>query len=171
MLSKAPTAWVPFMCLAAKSSKVCSAPDVEVLLVHRAFSTISLSLLVNELWSVLPSPKGAEDGVPDTATSFPSSSHSPRPRVMWKEQDSHSASTMVLAGSTLSDTSYREGINIEVEVAIESVPHPTREQSLCSPQSGQSLSGDSLEGTSDRCSVTGVPAERREQHSSELGDP
>lgn len=126
---------------------------------------------LNELWSVLPSPKGAEDGVPDTATSFPSSSHSPRPRVMWKEQDSHSASTMVLAGSTLSDTSYREGINIEVEVAIESVPHPTREQSLCSPQSGQSLSGDSLEGTSDRCSVTGVPAECRGQHSSELGDP
>lgn len=65
----------------------------------------------------------------------------------------------------------REGINIEVEVAIESVPHPTREQSLCSPQSGQSLSGDSLEGTSDRCSVTGVPAECRGQHSSELGDP
>uniref|UniRef100_A0A8C3L4G3 RBR-type E3 ubiquitin transferase n=1 Tax=Chrysolophus pictus TaxID=9089 RepID=A0A8C3L4G3_CHRPC len=121
---------------------------------------------LNELWSVLPSPKGVEDGVPDTATSFPSSSHSPRPRVMWKEQDSHSASTVALAGSTLSDTSYREGINIEVEVAIESVPHPIREQSLCSPQSGQSLSGDSLGGTSDRCSVTGVPVEC----SSEVGD-
>lgn len=85
----------------------CSAPDVEVFLMHRAFSTISLSLLVNELWSVLPSPKGVEDGVADPATSFPSSSHSPRPRVMWKEQDSHSASTVALAGSTLSDTSYR----------------------------------------------------------------
>ncbi|XP_042732305.1 E3 ubiquitin-protein ligase RNF19B-like isoform X2 [Lagopus leucura] len=120
---------------------------------------ITAVTVVNELWSVLPSPKGVEDGVADPATSFPSSSHSPRPRVMWKEQDSHSASTVALAGSTLSDTSYREGINIEVEVAIESVPHPSREQSLCSPQSGQSLSGDSLGGTSDKCSVTGVPVE------------
>ncbi|XP_065586697.1 E3 ubiquitin-protein ligase RNF19B-like [Cyrtonyx montezumae] len=126
---------------------------------------------LNELWSVLPSPRGVEDGVPDTATSFPSSSHSPHPRVVWKELDSHSASTMALAGSTLSDTSYREGINIEVEVAIESVPRPGPEQSLCSPLSGQSLSGDSLGGTSDKCSVTGVPAERRGQSSSELRDP
>lgn len=53
----------------------------------------------------------------------------------------------------------REGINIEVEVSIEAVPHPAREQSLCSAPSGQSLSGDSLGGTSDRCSVLGVPAE------------
>lgn len=117
---------------------------------------------LNELWSVLPSPKGVEDGVPDTTTSFPSSRHSPHHRAVWKEQDSQSASTVALAGSMLSegqDVSYREGINIEVEVAIETVPHPAREQSLCSALSGQSLSGDSLGGTSDRYSVTGIPAE------------
>lgn len=44
-------------------------------------------------------------------------------------------------------------------MAIETVPHPAREQSLCSALSGQSLSGDSLGGTSDRYSVTGIPAE------------
>ncbi|GAB0185193.1 E3 ubiquitin-protein ligase RNF19B-like [Grus japonensis] len=117
---------------------------------------------LNELWSVLPSPRGGEDGVPDTTTSFPSGSHSPRHGAVWKEQDSQSASTVALAGSMLSegqDTSYREGINIEVEVSIEAVPHPAREQSLCSALSGQSLSGDSLGGTSDRCSIVGVPAE------------
>lgn len=70
----------------------------------------SLLLLVNELWSVLPSPKGVEDGVPDTTTSFPSSRHSPHHRAVWKEQDSQSASTVALAGSMLSegqDVSYR----------------------------------------------------------------
>ncbi|KAM9195730.1 E3 ubiquitin-protein ligase RNF19B-like isoform 4-T6 [Mergus octosetaceus] len=88
--------------------------------------------------------------------------HSPHHRAIWKEQDSQSASTVALAGSMLSegqDMSYREGINIEVEVAIETVPHPAREQSLCSALSGQSLSGDSLGGTSDRYSVAGIPAE------------
>lgn len=53
----------------------------------------------------------------------------------------------------------REGVNIEVEVSIEAVPHPAREQSLCSVLSGQSLSGDSLGGTSDRGSAVSVPAE------------
>uniref|UniRef100_A0A8C3K7G1 RBR-type E3 ubiquitin transferase n=1 Tax=Calidris pygmaea TaxID=425635 RepID=A0A8C3K7G1_9CHAR len=117
---------------------------------------------LNELWSVLPSPRGGEDGVPDTTTSFPSSSHSPRHGAVWREQDSHSASTVALAGSMLSegqDTSYREGINIEVEVSIEAMPHPGREQSLCSVLSGQSLSGDSLTGSSDPCSAVGIPAE------------
>ncbi|XP_074438453.1 E3 ubiquitin-protein ligase RNF19B-like isoform X2 [Larus michahellis] len=117
---------------------------------------------LNELWSVLPSPRGGEDGVPDTTTSFPSSSHSPRHGAVWKEQDSQSASTVALAGSMLSegqDMSYREGINIEVEVSIEAAPRPGREQSLCSMLSGQSLSGDSLGGSSDRCSTVGIPAE------------
>ncbi|XP_035424154.1 E3 ubiquitin-protein ligase RNF19B-like isoform X4 [Cygnus atratus] len=123
---------------------------------------ITAVTVVNELWSVLPSPRGVEDGVPDTTTSFPSSRHSPHHRAVWKEQDSQSASTVALAGSMLSegqDVSYREGITIEVEVTIETVPHPAREQSLCSALSGQSLSGDSLGGTSDRYSVTGIPAE------------
>lgn len=53
----------------------------------------------------------------------------------------------------------REGINMEVEVSIEAVPHHAREQSLFSGLSGQSLSGDSLGGTSDRCSTVGVPTE------------
>ncbi|KAM6280837.1 E3 ubiquitin-protein ligase RNF19B-like isoform 2-T3 [Porphyrio hochstetteri] len=117
---------------------------------------------LNELWSVLPSPRAGEDGIPDTTTSFPSSSLSPHHGAAWKEQDSQSASTVALAGSMLSegqDTSYREGVNIEVEVSIEVVPRPAREQSLCSVLSGQSLSGDSLGGTSDRCSAVGVPAE------------
>ncbi|XP_032863205.1 E3 ubiquitin-protein ligase RNF19B-like isoform X1 [Tyto alba] len=117
---------------------------------------------LNELWSVLPSPRPGEDGVPDTTTSFPSSSHSPRYGAVWKEQDSQSASTVALAGSMLSegqDTSYREGINIEVEVSVEAVPHPAQDQSLCSALSGQSLSGDSLGDTSDQCSAVGVPAE------------
>ncbi|XP_040984842.1 E3 ubiquitin-protein ligase RNF19B-like isoform X1 [Aquila chrysaetos chrysaetos] len=116
---------------------------------------------LNELWSVLPSPRPGEDGVLDTTT-FPSSRHSPRRGAVWKEHDSQSASMVALAGSMLSegqDMSYREGINIEVEVSIEAVPHPAREQSLCSALSGQSLSGDSLGGTSDRCSTMGIPAE------------
>nr|XP_013811603.1 PREDICTED: E3 ubiquitin-protein ligase RNF19B-like isoform X2 [Apteryx mantelli mantelli] len=118
--------------------------------------------VVNELWSVLPSPRGAEDGVPDTTASLPSSSRSQRHGAVWKEQDSQSASTVALAGSMLSegqDASHREGVNIEVEVEIEAVPHPGREQSLCSALSGQSLSGDSLGGTSDGCSAVGGPAE------------
>ncbi|XP_067150638.1 E3 ubiquitin-protein ligase RNF19B-like isoform X2 [Apteryx mantelli] len=117
---------------------------------------------LNELWSVLPSPRGAEDGVPDTTASLPSSSRSQRHGAVWKEQDSQSASTVALAGSMLSegqDASHREGVNIEVEVEIEAVPHPGREQSLCSALSGQSLSGDSLGGTSDGCSAVGGPAE------------
>ncbi|XP_069661432.1 E3 ubiquitin-protein ligase RNF19B-like isoform X1 [Haliaeetus albicilla] len=116
---------------------------------------------LNELWSVLPSPRPGEDGVLDTTT-FPSGSHSPRRGAAWKEHDSQSASMVALVGSMLSegqDMSYREGINIEVEVSIEAVPHPAQEQSLCSALSGQSLSGDSLGGTSDRCSTMGVPAE------------
>lgn len=94
-------AWVQFTCLPAVLHLMLKCSSCT------GRSAPSLSLLVNELWSVLPSPKGVEDGVADPATSFPSSSHSPRPRVMWKEQDSHSASTVALAGSTLSDTSYR----------------------------------------------------------------
>ncbi|XP_068792668.1 E3 ubiquitin-protein ligase RNF19B-like isoform X4 [Struthio camelus] len=62
-----------------------------------------LPLLVNELWSVLPSPRGAEDGVPDTTASLPSSSRSQRHGAAWREQDSRSASTVGLAGSTLSE--------------------------------------------------------------------
>lgn len=65
---------------------------------------------MNELWSVLPSPRGGEDGARDTTASLPSSSYSPRRGAVWKEQDSQSASTVALAGSMLSegqDTSYR----------------------------------------------------------------
>ncbi|KAM6270813.1 LOW QUALITY PROTEIN: E3 ubiquitin-protein ligase RNF19B-like [Spheniscus humboldti] len=116
---------------------------------------------LNELWSVLQ-PRGGEDGVLDTTTSFSSSSYSPRHGVVLKEQDSQSTSMVALAGSMLSegqDTSYREGINMEVEVSIEAVPHHAQEQSLFSRLSGQSLSGDSLGGTSDRCSTVGVPTE------------
>lgn len=140
----------------------CFSVTSSVLLSLFVSPIITAVTVVNELWSVLPSPKGVEDGVPDTTTSFPSSRYSPHHRAVWKEQDSQSASTVALAGSMLSegqDGSYREGINIEVEVAIETVPHPAREQSLCSALSGQSLSGDSLGGTSDRYSVTGIPAE------------
>ncbi|XP_035177390.1 E3 ubiquitin-protein ligase RNF19B-like isoform X3 [Oxyura jamaicensis] len=140
----------------------CFSVTSSVLLSLFVSPIITAVTVVNELWSVLPSPKGVEDSVPDTTTSFPSSRHSPHHRAVWKEQDSQSASTVALAGSMLSegqDVSYREGINIEVEVAIEMVPHPAREQSLCSALSGQSLSGDSLGGISDRYSVTGIPAE------------
>ncbi|KAM9297832.1 E3 ubiquitin-protein ligase RNF19B-like isoform 3-T3 [Morus bassanus] len=140
----------------------CLSVTSSVLLSLFVSPVITAVTVVNELWSVLPSPKGGEDGVPDTNTSYPSSSYSPHRGAVWKEQDSQSASTVALAGSMLSegqDTSYREGINIEVEVSIEAVPHPAREQSLCSALSGQSLSGDSLGGTSDRCSAMGDPAE------------
>ncbi|XP_075000777.1 E3 ubiquitin-protein ligase RNF19B-like isoform X2 [Calonectris borealis] len=140
----------------------CLSVTSSVLLSLFVSPIITAVTVVNELWSVLPSPRGGEDGVLDTTTSFPSSSCSPRHGAVWKEQDSQSASTVALAGSMLSesqDTSYREGINIEVEVSIEAAPHPAREQSLCSVLSGQSLSGDSLGGTSDRYSTVGVPAE------------
>ncbi|XP_035756834.1 E3 ubiquitin-protein ligase RNF19B-like [Egretta garzetta] len=140
----------------------CLSVTSSVLLSLFVSPIITAVTVVNELWSVLPSPRGGEDGARDTTASLPSSSYSPRRGAVWKGQDSQSASTVALAGSMLSegqDTSYREGINIEVEVSIEAVPHPAREQSLCSAPSGQSLSGDSLGGTSDRCSVLGVPAE------------
>ncbi|KAM6085052.1 E3 ubiquitin-protein ligase RNF19B-like isoform 2-T2 [Theristicus caerulescens] len=140
----------------------CLSVSSSVLLSLFVSPIVTAVTVVNELWSVLPSPRAGEDGVPDTTTSFPSSSYSPRHGAVWKEQDSQSASTVALAGSMLSegqDTSYREGINIEVEVSVEAVPHPAREQSLCSALSGQSLSGDSLGGTSDRCSAASIPAE------------
>ncbi|XP_027525270.1 E3 ubiquitin-protein ligase RNF19B-like isoform X2 [Corapipo altera] len=118
---------------------------------------------LNELWSVLPSPnpspRPGEDGAPDPTASLPSSSRSQRPGLAW---DSQSASTVALAGSMLSegqDTSDREGVTIEVEVSVEAVPHPARQQSLSSALSGQSLSGDSLGATSDRGSSVGVPVE------------
>uniref|UniRef100_A0A8C9NEF2 Uncharacterized protein n=1 Tax=Serinus canaria TaxID=9135 RepID=A0A8C9NEF2_SERCA len=117
---------------------------------------------LNELWSVLPSPRAAEDGAPDAAASLPSSSHSPRPAPAWPERDSQSASTVALAGSMLSegqDTSDREGVTIEVEVSVEAVPRSARQQSLSSALSGQSLSGDSLGATSDRGSSVSVPVE------------
>uniref|UniRef100_A0A8C3QAM0 RBR-type E3 ubiquitin transferase n=1 Tax=Geospiza parvula TaxID=87175 RepID=A0A8C3QAM0_GEOPR len=58
---------------------------------------------VNELWSALPSPRAAEDGAPDAATSLslPSSGRSPRPAR--PQGDSQSASTVALAGSMLSE--------------------------------------------------------------------
>ncbi|KAM9617016.1 E3 ubiquitin-protein ligase RNF19B-like isoform 3-T5 [Morphnus guianensis] len=139
----------------------CLSVTSSVLLSLFVSPIITAVTVVNELCSVLPSPRPGEDGVLDTTT-FPSSSHSPRRGAVWKEHDSQSASMVALAGSMLSegqDMSYREGINIEVEVSIEAVPHPAREQSLCSALSGQSLSGDSLGGTSDRCSTMGIPAE------------
>lgn len=117
---------------------------------------------LNELWSVLPSPRAGEEGAPDPAASLASSSRSPRPGPVWPEGDSQSASTVALAGSMLSegqDTSDREGVTIEVEVSVEAVPRSARQQSLSSALSGQSLSGDSLGATSDRGSSVGVPME------------
>ncbi|XP_041885323.1 E3 ubiquitin-protein ligase RNF19B-like isoform X4 [Corvus kubaryi] len=123
---------------------------------------------VNELWSVLPSPRPGEDGAPDPAASLPSSSRSPHPGPVWPEGDSQSASTVALAGSMLSEgqdisdrpvSVCREGVTIEVEVSVEAVPHSARQQSLSSALSGQSLSGDSLGATSDRGSSMGVPVE------------
>ncbi|KAM9563338.1 E3 ubiquitin-protein ligase RNF19B-like [Guaruba guarouba] len=122
----------------------------------------NLTKQVNELRSVLPSPRPVEDGVPDTTISVPGSSHNPCHGVVWQEQDSQSASTVALTGNMLTeglDMSNREGISIEVEVSIEAVPHPARQQSLCSASSGQSPSGDSLGGTSDRSSTVGIPTE------------
>ncbi|XP_071403804.1 E3 ubiquitin-protein ligase RNF19B-like isoform X2 [Pithys albifrons albifrons] len=116
---------------------------------------------LNELWAVLPSPtsRPGEDGAPDPTGSLPSSSRSRRPGPAW---DSQSASTVALAGSMVSegqDTSDREGVTIEVEVSVEAVPCPAQQQSLSSALSGQSLSGDSLGATSDRCSSGGIPVE------------
>ncbi|KAM4680632.1 E3 ubiquitin-protein ligase RNF19B-like isoform 3-T4 [Amazona ochrocephala] len=122
----------------------------------------NLTKQVNELRSVLPSPRPVEEGVPDTTISVPSSSHNPNHGMVWQEQDSQSASTVALTGNMLpegTDMSNREGISIEVEVSIEAAPHPARQQSLCSASSGQSLSGDSLGGTSDRSSTVGIPME------------
>ncbi|XP_077638641.1 E3 ubiquitin-protein ligase RNF19B isoform X1 [Lonchura striata] len=117
---------------------------------------------LNELWSVLPSPRAGEDGALDPTASLPSSSRSPRPGPVWPERDNQSASTVALAGSMLSegqDASDREGVTIEVEVSVEAVPRSARQQSLSSALSGQSLSGDSLGATSDRGSSVGVPVE------------
>ncbi|KAM4904179.1 E3 ubiquitin-protein ligase RNF19B-like isoform 2-T2 [Sylvia borin] len=117
---------------------------------------------LNELWSVLPSPRAGEDGAADPAASLASSGRSPRPGPVWPGGDSQSASTVALAGSMLSeghDTSDREGVTIEVEVSVEAVPRSARQQSLSSALSGQSLSGDSLGATSDRGSSVGVPVE------------
>lgn len=58
---------------------------------------------VNELWSVLPSPRAGEDGALDPTASLPSSSRSPRPGPVWPERDNQSASTVALAGSMLSE--------------------------------------------------------------------
>ncbi|XP_062345530.1 E3 ubiquitin-protein ligase RNF19B-like isoform X1 [Cinclus cinclus] len=58
---------------------------------------------LNELWSVLPSPRAGEDGAPDPTASLPSGSRSPRPGPVWPEQDNQSASTVALAGSMLSE--------------------------------------------------------------------
>ncbi|NXS13942.1 RN19B ligase, partial [Neodrepanis coruscans] len=113
---------------------------------------------VNELWSVLPSPRLGEDGALDPTTPLPSSSRSPRPRPAWHSQ---SASTVALAGSMSEgqDTPDREGVTIEVEVSVEAVPRPAWQQSLSSALSGQSLSGDSLGTTSDMGSSMAVPVE------------
>ncbi|XP_025050095.1 E3 ubiquitin-protein ligase RNF19B-like isoform X1 [Alligator sinensis] len=120
---------------------------------------------LNELWAVLPNPRAAEDVTPDTASSLPSSSsrrRSQRHQAGCKDQDIQSASTTALAGSILSegqDASYREGVNFEVEVAIEAEPRAGQEQSLCSAPSGHSLSGDSLGCASDACSTPGALGE------------
>ncbi|KAM6081300.1 LOW QUALITY PROTEIN: uncharacterized protein VSU04_002015, partial [Chlamydotis macqueenii] len=111
---------------------------------------------LTELWSVLPSPRVGEDGVPDTTTSFPRSSRSPCRGSVCEEQDSRSASTVLSEGQ---DKPYRESVSIEVEVSIEAVPHPALELSPCSALLGQSLSGDSLGGPSGRGSAVGVPAD------------
>ncbi|XP_074751242.1 E3 ubiquitin-protein ligase RNF19B-like isoform X2 [Athene noctua] len=94
---------------------------------------------LNELWSVLPSPGPAEDGAPDTATV-------PR-RGAGRGQRAGRAAAAAVGPS---DASCGEGVSIEVEVSIEAAPRTL---------SGQSLSGDSLGGASDRCSAVGDPAE------------
>ncbi|XP_074717231.1 E3 ubiquitin-protein ligase RNF19B-like isoform X1 [Strix uralensis] len=105
---------------------------------------------LNDLWSVLPSPGPAEDGVPDTATV-------PRRGAVREKRDGRAAGAApaALGPSEGRYMSYGEGVSIEVEVSIEAVPRPALARSL----SGQSLSGDSLGGTSDRCSGMGVPTE------------
>ncbi|XP_010564198.1 PREDICTED: E3 ubiquitin-protein ligase RNF19B-like isoform X2 [Haliaeetus leucocephalus] len=95
----------PAMCLVAHSAP-CSDGERSL---QTGYLAPSLSPPVNELWSVLPSPRPGEDGVLDTTT-FPSGSHSPRRGAAWKEHDSQSASMVALVGSMLSegqDMSYR----------------------------------------------------------------
>ncbi|KAM9617017.1 E3 ubiquitin-protein ligase RNF19B-like isoform 4-T6 [Morphnus guianensis] len=87
----------------------CLSVTSSVLLSLFVSPIITAVTVVNELCSVLPSPRPGEDGVLDTTT-FPSSSHSPRRGAVWKEHDSQSASMVALAGSMLSegqDMSYR----------------------------------------------------------------
>ncbi|KAM4904180.1 E3 ubiquitin-protein ligase RNF19B-like isoform 3-T3 [Sylvia borin] len=140
----------------------CLSVTSSVLLSLFVSPIITALTVVNELWSVLPSPRAGEDGAADPAASLASSGRSPRPGPVWPGGDSQSASTVALAGSMLSeghDTSDREGVTIEVEVSVEAVPRSARQQSLSSALSGQSLSGDSLGATSDRGSSVGVPVE------------
>ncbi|XP_029452206.1 E3 ubiquitin-protein ligase RNF19A-like [Rhinatrema bivittatum] len=101
---------------------------------------------LNELWSVFPNTVVGENATQEAA-SLPSTSHSRQDREGAKEQDNHSASTVALAGSMLSEvqeSSYREGINFEVEVEVETHPRTIRQQSLGSIISVQSLSVESL---------------------------
>ncbi|XP_069461556.1 E3 ubiquitin-protein ligase RNF19A-like [Ambystoma mexicanum] len=101
---------------------------------------------LNELWAVLPNSVVGETSSLE-AVSLHSTRRSHWDRRTRKEQDSQSASTVALAGSMLSETqdpSYREGVNFEVEVEIETHPRTTREQSLGSVISVQSFSGESL---------------------------
>ncbi|XP_025050104.1 E3 ubiquitin-protein ligase RNF19B-like isoform X3 [Alligator sinensis] len=143
----------------------CLSVSSSVLLSLVVSPIITAVTVVNELWAVLPNPRAAEDVTPDTASSLPSSSsrrRSQRHQAGCKDQDIQSASTTALAGSILSegqDASYREGVNFEVEVAIEAEPRAGQEQSLCSAPSGHSLSGDSLGCASDACSTPGALGE------------
>ncbi|XP_043917419.1 E3 ubiquitin-protein ligase RNF19A-like isoform X2 [Protopterus annectens] len=101
---------------------------------------------LSELWSGLPNRAASESSVQEV-NSLPSTRRSHRDKEV-KDQDNQSASTMALAGSMLSevqDQSYREGVNFEVQVEIETHPRTAREQqSLCSILSMQSLSVESL---------------------------
>lgn len=89
--------------LAKRESHPLPGPGVLSLLQRGAARGNSVLPLpaVNELWSVLPSPRAGEEGAPDAAASLPSSSRSPRPA--WPGGDSQSASTVALAGSMLSE--------------------------------------------------------------------
>lgn len=101
---------------------------------------------LNELWSVLPNSVVGETSSME-AVSLHSTRRGHRERRNRKEQDSQSASTVALAGSMLSETqdpSYRDGVNFEVEVEIETQPRAAHEQSLGSVISVQSFSGESL---------------------------
>nr|XP_033792544.1 E3 ubiquitin-protein ligase RNF19A-like isoform X1 [Geotrypetes seraphini]XP_033792545.1 E3 ubiquitin-protein ligase RNF19A-like isoform X1 [Geotrypetes seraphini]XP_033792546.1 E3 ubiquitin-protein ligase RNF19A-like isoform X1 [Geotrypetes seraphini]XP_033792547.1 E3 ubiquitin-protein ligase RNF19A-like isoform X1 [Geotrypetes seraphini] len=101
---------------------------------------------LNELWSALPNTVMGENTTQEAA-SLPSTSYSHQDREGAKQQDNQSASTVALAGSMLSEvqeSSYREGINFEVEVEVETHPQTIRQQSLGSIMSVQSLSVESL---------------------------